>query len=89
VPAGAYMAYSAAPNGAVIGQCVVVPQMAPAPVPMPPAPAPAPPAVYNTPPPAPAQPTSASTVLYDANHNPIGVLVTNPDGSQHFVPVGK
>jgi hypothetical protein len=87
VPPNAYMAYQTAPNGAIISECVVVPQMA---VSMP---VPSMPPVYA--PPAPTSPAAApapgaaSTVLYDASHNPIGVLITNPDGSQHFVPVGK
>jgi len=90
VPPGAYMAYQAAPNGAVISQCVVVPQGAPVAIPQ--ATLPAPPAVYQPPQTqAPQGPATGNvgTVLYDANHNPIGVLITNSDGSQHFVPIGK
>jgi hypothetical protein len=92
VPPGAYMAYQAAPNGAVVGQCVVVPQAmpVPVPVPMPQVPVPTPP-VYNSNPTSTQPPATGNTgtVVYDANHNPIGVLITNPDGSKTFVPVGK
>ncbi len=97
VPPGAVIAYQTAPNGVVLSECVVVP---PQPVVIAES-APPPPLVYATSqPPAPtAQPTTAptvpmaagktSTVVYDANHNPIGVVVTDSDGKKEFVPIGK
>jgi hypothetical protein len=97
VPAGAVVAYQSAPNGMVLNECVVVP---PQPVVMSePMPMPPPPAVYATSQPAATAPTTAptvpmaagktSTVVYDANHNPIGVVVTDPDGKKEFVPIGQ
>jgi hypothetical protein len=97
VPAGAVVAYQTAPNGVVLSECVVLPPqpvVMPEPVSMPP-----PPAVYATsqPPPPPTAPAptvpmaagKTSTVVYDANHNPIGVVVTDPDGKKEFVPIGQ
>jgi len=95
VPPGAVIAYQSSPTGVVLSECIVVPpvQMAVMPEPPPPLPAiyasqaaPAQPA----PPPAPPVAMAAgktSTVLYDANHNPIGVYVTDPDGKKEFVPI--
>ncbi len=93
VPPGAVIAYQSSPTGVVLSECIVVP-----PVQMAVMPEPAPMQVYasqpapSMPSPTPAPPVAiaagkTSTVLYDANHNPVGVYITDSDGRKEFVPI--
>jgi hypothetical protein len=100
VPPGAVIAYQSSPSGVVLNECIVVPpvqQVVLMAETAPPAPVvyasggPAPTAAQAPASgPQPAVPVAAgktSAVVYDANHNPIGVVVTDPDGKKEFVPL--
>jgi hypothetical protein len=97
VPAGAFVAYQTSPTGVVLNECVVVPPVQQMVMVQPTTPAPtvvmAAPATTTAPAPAPAvssaTPMSSKTgkIMYDSNGKPVGVMVTDPDGKQEFVPI--
>ncbi len=99
VPAGAFVAYQTSPTGVVLNECVVVPPVQQMVMVQPATPAPtvmmAAPANTVAPAPAPAPTASSSTpmssktgkIMYDSNGKPVGVMVTDPDGKQEFVPI--
>lgn len=88
VTTGSYVAYQTSPSGVVINQVVVVPSPATTDsttvAAAPETPAPATPSVTSSS--VPVSP-KVGKVVYDADKNPIGVIVLSNDGSQEFVPL--
>jgi len=103
VPPGTFIAYQSNAAGLVVNECIVVPPVqqvlmvptvaTPAPTVVVGQPAPAPaatPAPAPTPAPAaaPAPSNKVGSMVYDANGKPIGVIVTEGNGTTQFIPVG-